>query len=86
MTSDRVKSGMKARVDGLIDRHLESHADYAELRVSSAIAETHGILSPDQVDDFELKLATLYEMLHDNAESLAAVSAELAGITGEFNG
>lgn len=74
MTGDQVKPGMKARVDSLIDRHLESHADYAELRATSAIAETHGILTPDQVDSFESRLATLYEMLHDNAAELARIS------------
>ena len=74
---DRVTAGVKQQVSGLIDSHTEAHADYAEVRVRVALAETHGMFTPDQVDNLESRLATIYEMLHDQAAELARISAEL---------
>jgi hypothetical protein len=79
MTSfdDSVTAGVTKRVNGLIDRHAETHADYAEIRCQVALAETYGVLTPDEVDRLELRLANLYEALHDQAAVLARISTEL---------
>ena len=74
---DRVTAGVKEKLSGLIDSHCEVHAVYRDARYRVALGEMQGVFTPDQVDSLELKLANLYEALHDQAAELARISTEL---------
>jgi hypothetical protein len=79
-------STLKQRVDDRIGVHLELNATYRAERGRVALGEINGLADPETIARVEKSLTKVYALQYESAELLASVSAELADITGEFNG
>jgi hypothetical protein len=76
----------KGRVNDRIGVHLDLNALYKQERFRVAYAELNGVADPAVIASVEASLTRVYAIQFEAAELLASVSAELAEVSGEFNG